>query len=92
MNQSTTIPEQDLPQIYRIEIQGYLPERWTVWFDGMEMEVTQSEEEGKITAIFGSVPDQAALHGLLARIRDLGLVLLRVEKISPETGTISYDR
>jgi hypothetical protein len=87
----TTTPSQDLPQVYRIEISGYLPERWAVWFEGMEFEIVQNEREGKITAIFGPVPDQAALHGLLTRIRDLGLVLLRVEKITPQPGDPAID-
>jgi hypothetical protein len=92
LENKTTIHNLDQPQIYRIEVQGYLPERWSVWFEGMELEVDHNiEGGGKITAMIGAVPDQAALHGLLARIRDLGLVLLRVEKVSPETGNVAID-
>lgn len=61
---------------YRIELEGRLESRWTSMFDNMEMNYAQGR-----TIISGPVPDQAALHGLLVRIRDLGLVLISLQRI-----------
>ncbi len=62
------------PLIYRIHIRACLHEGWSEWFDGLAIE----HEPDGTTVLIGSVPDQAALHGLLAKVRDLGLVLLSV--------------
>jgi hypothetical protein len=59
---------------YEITVQGILEPRWSAWFDGLQL---SSDAAGR-TTISGPVADQAALHGLLARIRDLGLPLLEV--------------
>ncbi|MGB0100384.1 MAG: hypothetical protein WBP61_08895 [Nocardioides sp.] len=59
---------------YEIRLHGHLDERWTAWFDDM----TISVEPGGVTVLRGEVADQAALHGLLARLRDLGLPLIAV--------------
>jgi len=59
---------------YLIRIQGHLDEKWSDWFDGFIIEYS-----GDNTTLRGAVPDQGALHGLFAKIRDLGLVLCRVE-------------
>ena len=59
---------------YEITVQGVLDPRWSAWFDGMQL---TSDAAGR-TTISGPVADQAALHGLLTRIRDLGLTLLDV--------------
>lgn len=64
-------------QQYTIRLQGRLDPRWTGWFDGMS--ITYAEPLGE-TVLSGGVPDQAALHGLLAKIRDLNLELISVEK------------
>ena len=61
-------------QRYRIQVLGHLPESWSDWFDGLC--VTQKPDG--VTDITGSLADQAALFGLLWRIRDLGLPLLSV--------------
>jgi hypothetical protein len=66
----------DKPRIYQIKVQGGLDETWSDWFDALT--VVQHKDE---TLLTGLVRDQAALHGLLARIRDLGLPLLLVEQI-----------
>jgi hypothetical protein len=66
---------------YRILIQGSLGPDWADWFDGMEI---RAEGEGR-TALEGPVADQAALHGLLARLQDLNLPLISVLP-SPEEG------
>lgn len=62
------------PEWCEIRIQGYLDERWSSWFDGM----TVTPESGGVTLLHGPVADQAALHGLLARLRDLGVPLIAV--------------
>lgn len=64
----------DYPQTYRIEVAGRLNKGWSDWFDGFTI---VQETEAK-TILIGRVADQSALHGLLTRIRDLGLPLLVV--------------
>ena len=59
---------------YEIRLDGRLDERWAAWFDGMSIDT----EPGGVTVLRGRVADQAALHGLLARLRDLGLPLISV--------------
>jgi hypothetical protein len=70
----------DQPARYEFRIRGVLDRHWSGWFEGLQV---SSDEPGQ-TLIAGPVADQAALHGLLARIRDLGLPLLSVQRISPE--------
>jgi hypothetical protein len=70
---------------YRIEIEGTLDENWSTWFDDMTLTVERDEDGATITAMTGTVSDQPALHGLLARVRDLGLPLLLVERVYPVT-------
>jgi hypothetical protein len=65
---------------YEIRVQGVLDQRWSAWFDGLQL----SGEPGGVTVIAGEVADQAALHGLLAKVRDLALPLLSVRRIDPE--------
>jgi hypothetical protein len=62
--------------VYEIRVQGLVDESWAVWFDGMTIEPQPNGE----TLITGRVPDQAALHGILARIRDLNLPLLDLHR------------
>lgn len=61
---------------YRIRVRGTLPVQWAEWFDGF----TISHEACGDTNLTGRVIDQAALHGLLSRVRDLGLTLLAIEQ------------
>jgi hypothetical protein len=62
---------------YEIRLRGHLDAHWTAWFDGS----TVSRESGGTTVISGSIADQAALHGLLQRVRDLGLPLVSVQRV-----------
>jgi glycyl-tRNA synthetase alpha subunit len=64
---------------YEIRVKGVLGSGWSAWFDGLEV---TSDEHGQ-TTIAGPIADQAALHGLLAKIRDLGLELLEVRRTYP---------
>ena len=63
--------------IYQIKVNGKLDSKWKDWFDGFAI-VPQLDDE---TLLVGAVTDQAALHGLLAKIRDLGLSLLSVNRV-----------
>ena len=65
---------------YEIRLNGVLDHGWSAWFDGLQV---TSDEHGQ-TTIAGPVTDQAALHGLLAKIRDLGLELLEVRRTHPD--------
>ena len=69
------------PERYEIRVRGVLDRQWSAWFEGLE--VTGDEERGQ-TVIAGPVADQAALHGLLAKVRDLGLPLVSVRRVDPE--------
>jgi hypothetical protein len=68
------------PARYEIRVRGVLDDHWSAWFDGMQL---SSDQPGQ-TTIAGPVADQAALHGLLAKVRDLGLPLLSVRRIDPQ--------
>ena len=63
---------------YEIRLQGHLPSRWATWFDGL----TLTREADGNTLIAGPVVDQAALHGLLQKVRDTGLPLISVEHVT----------
>ena len=67
-------PTPDAPHLYEIKVRGNLGEEWTDWFGGLTV---AADEQGN-TILKGEIPDQAALYGLLARVRDLGLPLLSV--------------
>jgi len=62
------------PMVYQIKIRGHLDHQWTDWFDGL----TIALEDNGNTLLTGLVPDQAALHGLLKKVRDLGMPLLSI--------------
>lgn len=65
--------------IYQIRVRGRLRAGWSGWFDGMRVEVEEGDE-GVVTVLTGPVVDQAALHGILTRVRDLGLPLVEVRQ------------
>jgi hypothetical protein len=66
--------------IYEIRIQGYLDQRWSTWFEGL----TISYECDDITVLRGSLADEAALHGILIKVRDLALPLLSLSRVAPQ--------
>ncbi len=69
--------------VYEIKIKGHLDEHWRQWFEGMELRnVTNGDTGQECTLITGPIADQPALHGLLAKIRDLNLALISVRKIT----------
>jgi hypothetical protein len=68
------------PAHYEIRVKGVLDSGWSAWFEGLQV----SSDDHGVTTIVGPVADQAALHGLLAKVRDLGLPLLSVRQIDPD--------
>jgi hypothetical protein len=65
---------------YEIRIQGHLDSRWAAWFDGLRL----TNHSDGTTVISGRVADQAALHGLLQKVRDVGLPLVSVTSVDPD--------
>lgn len=70
----------DPPMIYQIRIMGHLGPQWAGWFEGL----TITLEDNGDTVLTGTVVDQAALHGLLRRVRDLGMPLLAVNSLGAD--------
>ena len=70
------------PARYEIRVKGHLEPRWSDWFDGFEL----VQRAGDETTLTGLVIDQPALHGLLAKVRDLGLPLLSVIRVQEDKG------
>ena len=68
------------PLVYQIRIKGHLGRQWTDWFGGL----TITLEDNGDTLLTGPVVDQAALHGLLRKVRDLGMPLLSVSRVEPD--------
>jgi hypothetical protein len=72
---------------YEIRLAGHLDAHWTAWFDGLSV----ARVADGITVISGPIADQAALHGVLQRVRDLGLPLVSVNRIEPDPATATGD-
>ena len=70
--------------VYQIRIKGHLGHQWTAWFEGLTITL---EEDGN-TLLTGPVVDQAALHGLLKRVRDLGMSLVSVSSVQPDGSDV----
>lgn len=70
----------DQPMVYQIRIKGQLGLQWKDWFEGMTIKLDQDGN----TLLTGPVIDQAALHGILKKVRDLGMPLLSVNSIDPD--------
>jgi hypothetical protein len=74
-------PEADpgQPGVYQVRIKGHLGPQWTDWFEGLSITLQANGD----TLLTGLVIDQAALHGLLRKVRDLGMPLLSVNRVEP---------
>ena len=82
-------PTSDRPEAgrYEIRLTGHLDARWAAWFDGL----TVGHESDGTTVLSGAIADQAALHGVIQRVRDLGLPLVSVTQVEtdrPDLPTI----
>lgn len=71
------MPARRKPGFYQIKVEGHLDDTWSHWFG--DLTVTQDEDGN--TTLSGPLADQAALHGVLAKVRNLGLVLLAVDRV-----------
>lgn len=67
-------------EIYHIRVKGHLDSHWSQWFEGL----TITEEGDGTSLLAGAVADQAALHGLLVKIRNMGLPLVSVNRVQPD--------
>ena len=76
----TDAPKGDRAGRCEIRLKGHLDARWTTWFDGL----TLTQDSDGTTVIHGPVADQAALHGLLQKVRDLGLPLVSVKHVEAD--------
>jgi hypothetical protein len=76
-------PTPDQPMVYQIRLKGHLGAQWTDWFEGLTITL---EEDGD-TLLTGPVVDQAALHGLLKKVRDLGMPLVSVSPLEHGPST-----
>ena len=66
------------PAHYEVRVQGVLDARWSQWFEGLQL-----RSEADQTILSGTLPDQPALHGILDRVRDLGLSIIAVRRLPP---------
>ena len=80
LNERNPIIDPSQPMVYQIRIKGHLSRQWMDWFEGL----TITLEDNGDTLLTGPVIDQAALHGLLRKVRDLGLPLVAVIQVDSE--------
>jgi hypothetical protein len=87
MSRANSELDPNQPAVYQIRLRGQLGRQWAGWFG----DLTISPEDNGDTLLTGTVVDQAALHGLLKKVRDLGMPLLSVNRVGPDlperTGT-----
>ncbi|MBU4439053.1 MAG: hypothetical protein KJ779_05735 [Firmicutes bacterium] len=74
------MPAPDQPSVFQIRIKGHLGHQWIDWFDGMAITL---EDDGN-TLLTGPVVDQATLHGLIKKVRDLGMPLVSIDSVLPD--------
>jgi hypothetical protein len=77
----TQTPKRQAPAGYQLRVAGHLDDHWSPWFG----DLTLTHEDDGTTSLSGFVSDQAELHGLLMKVRDLGITLISVEVINPST-------
>ena len=77
--------EKAQPMVYQIRIKGHLSHQWTDWFEGLTITLSDNGE----TLLTGSVVDQAALHGVLKKVRDVAMPLLSVNCVKPDQADAS---
>jgi hypothetical protein len=81
-SEASTAGHDPVPE-YEIRVAGQLASRWSAWFDGLSI----ASDPGGTTVIRGPIVDQAALHGLLQKLRDVGIPLISLTQVPPTTPT-----
>jgi len=84
-NELSSKTDSSKPIVYQIRITGHLGDQWTDWFGGLAITLEANGD----TLLIGPVVDQAALHGLLKKVRDLGMPLISVSRVEPGQGDAS---
>ena len=82
-NKRNSKTDSSQPMVYQIRLKGHLGSQWTDWFEGLTITLKDNGD----TLLTGPVIDQAALHGLLKKVRDLGLPLVSVNPVEPSPST-----
>lgn len=75
----TRLPIVEVPSVYQLRIEGHLDQHWSHWFGDLAL----TRHDDGTTSLSGAIADQAELHGVLTKIRDLGVILISVEVIAP---------
>lgn len=79
-----TSPPRDVPASYELRVRGHLDAHWSAWFEGLAV----IHQDDGTTVLRGQVSDQSELHGLLAKVRDLGVPLVSITSLEdPPTGS-----
>jgi hypothetical protein len=76
---TTPVPRRRAPSAYQVRVDGHLDQHWSAWFG----DLTLTHEDDGTTTLAGLVADQAQLHGLLIKVRDLGVTLISVAVVDP---------
>lgn len=84
-NQGNKKAEPSQPMVYQIRLEGHLGQQWTAWFESLAITLEANGD----TCLTGPVVDQAALYGLLRKVRDLGLPLISVNRVTPDQSDAS---
>ena len=87
LNERNPIIDPSQPMVYQIRIKGHLSRQWTDWFEGLTITL---EEDGDML-LTGPLLDQAALHGLLKKVRDLGMPLVSVNPVQRDENRLEED-
>jgi hypothetical protein len=87
LNEQKPRRDSGAPPVYQIRVEGHLGPEWTDWFEGFAI-TPQADGD---TLLTGPIADQAALHGLLKRVRDLGIPLLSINCVQPGPADTSGD-
>jgi hypothetical protein len=82
------LPDPGQPAIYQVRVKGQLGPQWADWFEGFAI----TQEEAGDSVLTGPIVDQAALHGLLKKVRDLGIPLVSVNRVAPGPTDKSGDK
>ncbi len=74
----------DRPAIYRMKVRGRFGKSWSEYFNGLTITDEKHKDGAALTVLSGVIPDQAALHGLIQKFRDLGLVIVEIQMVEYE--------